>query len=190
MNLNLIQRLSGFTRVVILNRAVDLGLAYCQRRPWTADEIDTLREHAGRVTPGAIAHKLNRTHASVRSKLKQLKISARISEGYTQVDLCCLLGVSPKSIRNWIAWGWLRGVAGRIPETSVVRFLRQHPDQYQLSRVDEAWFKGLIFPAFNHITQSRTARQELDASSLTLAFVACGGNGAAEPDTETSTALA
>jgi hypothetical protein len=192
VNLDLIQRLSGFSRVVILNRAATLGLAFCQRRPWTVDEIDMLREQAGSITPGAIAEKLNRTHASVRAKLKQLEISARISEGYTQDDLRYLLGVSPKSIKKWMAWGWLRDVAGRIPEASVVRFLRQHSDQYHLSRVEEAWFKGLIFPAFNHITQPRTTTQESDVNSTyhkeacIPAHQAPGHNSLSEPESATS----
>lgn len=151
-NLDLLQRSCGFTRVVILNRAVSLGLVFGQRRPWTADDIDVIRECAGKTGPSALAKKLNRTHASVTAKLKQLALSAKITEGYTQEDLRLLLGVSSRSVKNWIAWGWLRLVAGRIPESSVAKFLRQHPDQYQLSRVEEAWFKGLVFPAFNHLS--------------------------------------
>lgn len=151
-NLDLLQRSCGFTRVVILNRAITLGLGFGQRRAWTGDEIDVVRECAGKIRPSALAKRLNRTHASVTAKLKQLAVSARITEGYTKEDLRLLLGVSSRSINNWIAWGWLRVVTGRIPETSVAKFLRQHPDQYQLSRVEEAWFKGLMFPAFNHLS--------------------------------------
>ena len=122
------------------------------------DAIDVLRENAGKNSVGALAKKLNRTHGSVTAKLKQIQVSRRISDGYTKEDLRVLLGVSAKTIRNWIAWGWMRIVAGRIPESSVAKFLRQHPDQYQLSRVEEAWFKGLIFPAFNQVPQIRAPR--------------------------------
>src|SRR5216684_3651398 len=154
-NLHLIQRSCGFTRVVILNRAAVLGLAFGQRRSWTNEEMEILTELAGRTTIRAIAKKLSRTPASVKAKLRQLEISARVREGYTKDDLRLLLGVSAKSIRNWVDCGWLRVVNGRIPEPSVARFLRQHPDQYQLSRVEEAWFKGIVFPAFNQVSQSR-----------------------------------
>jgi hypothetical protein len=105
-------------------------------------------------TVGALAKKLNRTPASARAKLKQLEMSARIKEGYTKEDLRFLLGVSAKFIRKWVRWGWLRVVNGRFPESGFAKFLRQHPDQYQLSRVEEAWFKGLIFPTFNRVPQS------------------------------------
>jgi hypothetical protein len=154
-NLDLIQRSCGFTRPVILNRAALLGLAFCQRRPWATEETDMLGEQAGTSTVCAIAKKLDRSPASVKAKLKQLTISARVREGYSKEDLRHLLGVSAKSLRNWVSWGWLRVVNGRFPEPSVAKFLRQHPEQYQLRRVEEAWFKGLIFPAFNRVPQSR-----------------------------------
>jgi len=154
-NLDLVQRSCGFTRVVILSRAAVLGLAFCRRRPWTKEEIDRLGEHAGMSTLAALAKKLDRTPASVKAKLKQLEISFRLREGYTKEDLRLLLRVSTKSIRNWVNRGWLRGVNGRFPESAVAKFLHQHPDQYQLGRVEEAWFKGLIFPAFNRAPQSR-----------------------------------
>ena len=44
--------------------------------------------------------------------------------------------------------GWLRVQQGRVTEPSIIKFLREHPEEYRLSRVDEAWFKGLLFPAF------------------------------------------
>jgi len=154
-NLDLIQRSCGFTRVVILNRAAALGLVYCRRRPWTKEEIGILGEYAGISSVGALAKKIDRTPASVKAKLKQLEISFRVREGYTKEDLRLLLRVGAKSIRNWVSRGWLRVVNGRFPESAVAKFLHQHPDQYQLSRVEEAWFKGLIFPAFNRVPRSR-----------------------------------
>src|SRR5579864_1664118 len=33
-NLNALQKITGFTRVVVLNRAAELGLAFSTRRPW------------------------------------------------------------------------------------------------------------------------------------------------------------
>jgi hypothetical protein len=58
-------------------------------------------------------------------------------------------------VKIWIGRGWLRyGGQGsalhstRIPEPSVKRFLKEHPEEYRLARVDEAWFKGMLFTAF------------------------------------------
>jgi len=148
-SLTALQLRSGFTRVVILERAVQLRLSFSRRRPWAPEEIALLESLAGSYSPASISRRLKRTFASVKAKLKQLQISARVTEGYSQTDLAELLGASPVSIRRWGRIGWLPVVNGRISEAAVVKFLRLHPHEYQLRRVDEAWFKGLLFPAFN-----------------------------------------
>src|SRR5215472_14637445 len=86
-NLDTIQRISGFTRVVILNRAAEMNLSFGYRRSWNEEEIRLLREYAGNMSPKAIALRLKRTHASVKAKLKVLEISGRITDGYSQEDL-------------------------------------------------------------------------------------------------------
>ncbi len=154
-NLTHLQRRAGFTRNAILTRAVQLGLSFSTRRAWTAEELQTLEDLAGRTTLKALSLKLNRTHASVQGKVKELGLSVRFREGYSLDDLRQLLGVSVRSIRAWLAAGWLRTVRGRVPEACVVKFLRLHPGQYHLGRVDQAWFKGLLFPAFNSLSQRR-----------------------------------
>lgn len=148
-NLTAFRARTGFTRVVVLARAAQLGLSFVRRRPWTREETALLGCLAGRYSTTYIARKLKRTFASVKAKVKQLDISVRVTEGYSQFDLAELLGASPTSIRRWCRIGWLRLTNGRVPETAVVNFLRLHPHEYQLRRVDDAWFKGLLFPAFN-----------------------------------------
>jgi hypothetical protein len=171
-NVTHLQRRSGFTRNVILSRAVQLGLSFSNRRAWTVEEVAMLQAKAGSATPKALAVKLKRSHSSVKAKLKELSLSARISEGYTQDDLRQLLGVSARSIRDWLAWGWLRMVQERIPEASVIKFLRLHSDQYHLGRVDQAWFKGLVFPAFNSAERKaevpRRALHRVESSRIEL----------------------
>lgn len=159
-NLTTLQRRSRFTRVVILTRAVQLGLSFSRRRPWTPAEIALLESSAGRYSPVSIARKLQRTLGSTKAKMKQMESSLRITEGYSQSDLAELLGASPASIRRWRRIGWLSLVGSRIPESAVIRFLRFHPNEYQLRRVDEGWFKGLLFPAFNSAGVSSHASRE------------------------------
>lgn len=148
-SLTALQLRTGFTRVVILTRAVHLGVSFSRRRRWTPDETALLESLAGRCSCSSIARKLQRTLASVKAKVKQVEISIRVTEGYSQADLAELLGASPTSIRLWCRIQWLPLVNGRVSEAAVVRFLRLHPHEYQLRRIDEAWFKGLFFPAFN-----------------------------------------
>lgn len=172
-NLDVLQRLSGFTRVVILSRAAALGLSFDRRRPWRFDEVATLCDCAGRMSVGAIAVKLGRTQPSVKGEIKQLGLSSRIAEGYSQQDLQELLGVSVRSIRRWIALGWLQIGNQRISEASVIRFLRAHPDQYQLSRVEEFWFKGLMFPALDRVLRPANTTGEIELTIWSPSHVDC-----------------
>jgi hypothetical protein len=147
-NLNHVQRLSGFTRVVILSRAAVLGLSFAVRRPWTETEIESLREDVGTRSKSQIAKQLGRTYYSVKAQVARMALSARVSADYSQQDVQQLFGVGRKRVCQWIRNGWLQLLNGRITERSLERLLRQHPEEYQLSRVDEAWFKGMLFPSF------------------------------------------
>ncbi|HXB21271.1 MAG TPA: hypothetical protein VNV88_07820 [Candidatus Solibacter sp.] len=146
-NLNRFQKRSGFTRIVMLARAAQLGIS-AKRKRWTPEEIEVLSEAAGSLSKAAIARKLKRSYWAVKAECSKLQISSRLSEGYSRADIECLLGVGPRSVRKWITLGWLRVQDGRVTEPSVIKFLREHPEEYRLSRVDEAWYKGLLFPSF------------------------------------------
>ena len=156
--LNDFQRQSGFTRVVITARACELGLAR-HRREWTQEELFLLREQAGSATKATIARTLGRSYYSIKYQSSRLQLSTRIREGYSQEDLQMLLGVGRKTIQKWLRLRWLKARQGRISEGSVAQFLRAHPEEYQLNRVEEAWFKGLVFPAFNTMRDSRVRDQ-------------------------------
>jgi hypothetical protein len=49
-----------------------------------------------------------------------------------------------------------------------MKFLRDHPEEYRLNRVDEAWFKGLMFPSFGraYIPRSANARTKQPTSEV------------------------
>jgi len=147
-NLNQFQRASGFTRVVILSRAAMLGLSACIRRPWTGAEVETLQERLGELSKSEIARHLGRSYYSVKARIASMRLSSRISDGYSQQDVQQLFGVGANRVRLWITRGWLQMYKGRVTEKSLERFLRQHSEEYQLSRVDETWFKGMLFSSF------------------------------------------
>src|SRR5262245_8157105 len=154
-NLNHVQRLSGFTRVVILSRAEALGLSFRAKRPWTEAEIESLREDLGGLSKSQIARRLGRSYYSVKAEVTKLAPTARLSANYSQENVEQLLGVGRKRVCQWIRNGWLHLSDGRVTERSLERFLRLHPEEYQLSRVDEAWFKGMLFPSFGRLNGSR-----------------------------------
>jgi hypothetical protein len=124
-----------------------LGLS-AKRRRWTTAEIETLASEAGRMSKSAIARKMKRSYWSIKAECSKLELRCRISEGYSQADVAYLLGASVRSVRKWISVGWLRLQHSRITEASLIRFIRTRTEEYQLSRVDEAWFKGVLFSAF------------------------------------------
>jgi hypothetical protein len=146
-NLNLFQKRSGFTRIVVLARATQLGISE-KRKRWSPEEVKVLSEAAGTLSKAAIARKLKRSYWSVKAECSRLQLSSRLSDGYSRSDVQYLLGVGQRTIRKWIALGWLRVQDGRVTEPSMIKFLREHPEEYRLSRVDEAWYKGLLFPSF------------------------------------------
>jgi len=168
-NLTYLQRLTGFPRFAITNRASGLGIARIKKQPWRAAELAQLRELAGTCGRRTLARRLGRSEYSVKATLKRLMLSARLTEGYSRSDLVELLGASPASVRRWEQMRWLVfSSCGRASEASVRRFLKMHPDQYQLSFVNEAWFKGLVFDTFNSLrpgqherTSNRFAGQEI-----------------------------
>jgi hypothetical protein len=131
----------------MLARATQLGLSSATRR-WTPAELELLGDMAGSFSKSAIARKLGRSYWSVKGQCAKLRIQSRITSGYSRVDVQDLLGVGGRSLTKWIKLGWLKLQNDRITEASMVKFLREHPEEYRLSRVDETWFKGLVFPSF------------------------------------------
>ena len=124
-----------------------------------------LGELAGTLTKSAIARKLGRSYWSVKAQCSRLSIQSRLTSGYSRIDIQYLLGVGGRSTARWIKRGWLKLQNDRITEASVIKFLREHPEEYRLSRVDETWFKGLLFPSFgrNHMPESVSARSRQSA---------------------------
>jgi hypothetical protein len=41
--------------------------------------------------------------------------------------------------------GIRRGGAEQFTEAEVIRFIRKHPEQYDLAKVNREWFKTMIF---------------------------------------------
>jgi hypothetical protein len=81
-------------------------------------------------------------------------LSTRLSEGYYDIsDLAECFGLHHSRIESWARRGLLgtpHGHGGhggniRFAEKNIVRFIRRHPHEYDLGRVDKTWFKGMLF---------------------------------------------
>lgn len=136
-------------RPIVAWKAGQLGVRMDNRNPWTDREKTFVREHAGAVTAKEIARILGRSNDSVITQMERMELSRRVSDGYALTQICEVFGVSFSLATKWVERGWLRiGKNGRIPETSVMRLLKTQPQSYDLRRVDQTWFKGMVFSAF------------------------------------------
>jgi len=151
-------RQTGFPKWFIKRQARRLGLTMHQdRRPWMAPELETLERLLGKVSAATIAKRLGRTETSVVMKIKTLGHSRRITEGYTMRDLEDCFGEDHHKIQRWIANGWLRDRRQgtnrhdgnghdihRFRERDILKFLKEHPMEISLGKVDQTWFLDMV----------------------------------------------
>ena len=151
-------RLTGLPRWYIKRQAARLGLTlHMDRRPWTASEMNLLEKSVGRVSSATIAKRLHRPESSVVNKLKRIGTSRRVRNGYTMRDLELCLGEDHHKITQWIKNGWLQDhLQGtrrhdgngndihRIREKDILTFIRNHPQEINLGKVDQTWFLDLV----------------------------------------------
>ncbi len=155
--LDRLERMVGWPRWTFIVEAKRRGwITADHRREWTAEETARLREMMGRRSVKAIARALGRTHESVKSKACALELSARVREGYTIEDLVQCFGTRRGKVRHWIERGLLgrvtrNGIEVRVSERFVARFIREHAAEYDLRRVDQCWFKGMVFAPLGDI---------------------------------------
>ena len=151
-------RMTGLPRWYIKRQAARLGLTmHMDRKPWTRAELDVLHDLVGRVSVTSIAKRLHRPVSSVTNKLKRLEISRRVRDGYTMRDLELCLGEDHHKISEWTKNGWLQDrLQGtrrhdgngrdihRIREKDILDFLKSHPPEMNLGKVDQAWLLDLV----------------------------------------------
>lgn len=131
--------------------AIRMGCTTWSSRPWKAEEEEYLREKAGAVSTKAIATYLGRSVASVESRMERMHLSRRLTEGYNIDNLCEVFGVTGDRVKGWMRRGLLGKVHEvnglRVTESNVIRFIREHSPEYDLRRVDQHWYKAMIFEA-------------------------------------------
>jgi hypothetical protein len=147
-------------RYIVSNRAGELRIRTGRGKPWIREDVEFLRESAGNKSIEFMMKALKRGQVSLLSKLWELRLSWRVTQGYSRQDLTEVFCVSAYLVGRWIERGWLRPVpsTNRIPEEQVLHFIKKHPEEYSLKRVDEAWFKGMLFPSFGTNIHDRRDR--------------------------------
>jgi len=169
----LIQQTS-FPRWYIKRQASRLPLTmHPDGRPWTQQEFDTLGGLLGKVSTATIAKRLKRTEASVILKITALGYSRRVSEGYTTGDLEKCLGEDHHKIQKWIAKGWLRARSLRkhrddanrrsihcFRERDILDFIKRHPREINLCKVDSLWMLDLFLLRGMELQQTTIHQQK------------------------------
>ena len=138
-------------RWVVSRRAKALGLICARtRKEWTKEEDDLLRESAGEKPVELIRKELGRSRNSVINRIKRLGLSrAVVYCGYTLRELEQCFGIGHHAIERWVAKGYMKKRLNdrnewNISDTTILNFIICFPAEYDLRRVDQVWFKGLI----------------------------------------------
>lgn len=158
--LDILEPRIGFPRHIISMRAQRLGVAMTHK-PFAAAELRYIENYAGDMSSKALATALGRSYESVKCKINRLGFSGKVNWGYSVQDIEQCFGVSYKTVCHWLKMKWLsyatKGTAkgysthqvafihgDRISEACVRYFIQSRPEQYDLRKVDQAWFKGVI----------------------------------------------
>lgn len=123
--------------------AHDLQVSLRQVRRWRVKGY--LESVGGRITEESF-EKFCRNHPD---KIPYRQLSREIQlwldgfgyaagQGFRVTALAQMLKVSSKTVRRWIGLGWLQMKQKRIPEDSLARFYRQHPEEIRLEELPPA----------------------------------------------------
>lgn len=135
-------------RYIVRFRASELGLTHDTRRPWTAAERAIVEQWAGSKSLPWIVRRLpGRSLTGLRAFMGNNRLRWKVEAGYSMGDVVRILGVSFLTVQKWRDSGLLVVKAGRVSEGSLRRLVFEHPELYTLRKVDEVWFKGVVFPS-------------------------------------------
>jgi hypothetical protein len=166
----------------ISSRARELGLARVKEKPWSQIEVELLQRHAWK-SDGIISKILQtagfrRTATAVHVMLKRRV--GRKSEQYpfySATALARLMGIDAHAITGWIAQGWLRarkraterteqqgGDPHEIWPYDVYEFIRAHPEEIDLRKVDQGWILDLLLNPEKRIRPEPRLVTQVDAA--------------------------
>lgn len=153
--------------------ARDLQVSVRQVRRWRArGYLDCV---AGRITEESF-EKFCRNHPE-KIPYRQLSREMQLwldgygypaGQGLRVSELASMLHVSPKTVRRWIGLAWLQVKQNRIPEESVARLVRQHPDLITIEALSpdvREWLSKIERPVYATIREQVTL-QSLAAAGL------------------------
>jgi hypothetical protein len=154
------QQQTGWPKHIVCRRAAALGLSRVKEPNWQPRELEILQEHA-HLGADAIRRRLaaegfRRSRGGIILKPKRLKLTKHL-DGYSGNALADLFGVDNHVIYRWIELGKLAAVRREtrrsqlqggdsywIRRVDVQAFLFEHPDEYDLRKVEKWWFLSVL----------------------------------------------
>ena len=139
-----------WSRYSVKKRAAALDL--CRRRAprWTeADDNHLLWSIDSNASLALIAERLGRTVAAVRKRLRDLDYTAESLGGFKVKDVADMFAVPPSRVQYWVAEKLLLTKGGRITDSSVSKFLADHPEKipFESLSVDmQNWLREMGYP--------------------------------------------
>ena len=134
----------------VKKRAAALNLCRPRAPRWTeADDNHLLWSIDSNASLALIAERLGRTVAAVRKKLRDLDYTAESLGGFKVKDVADMFAVPPARVQYWVAEKLLLTKGGRITDSSVSKFLAEHPEKIPfdgLSRDMQNWLREMGYP--------------------------------------------
>lgn len=128
------------------------ALALCRRRSprWTDTDVNHLLWSIdSNASLTLIADRLGRTVAAVRKKLRDLGYSAESLGGFKVKEVAEMFTVPPARVQYWVAEKLLLTKGGRITDSSLSKFLGEHPEKipFQSLTADmQNWLREMGYP--------------------------------------------
>lgn len=148
----------GVSEFAVAGQLAYMGLAKrTDRRPWSYDEDEELRDLITRHRPAAVARKMGRSINSVVVRSKRLGCSRSAKDGwFNKREVTELFGVDHKWVQRHIESGALKGEPNgalpsqrgmaywRITQESVIKYIRTYPEDLTSRNVDLITIVDLI----------------------------------------------
>lgn len=146
-------RIFNVPRWAVRRRAGMLGVSRVKERPWSPEGVAFLEAHYSKKSVIWLSKKLHRSATAILMKKRRLGLR-KTDDGYTLRMVCEGFGVDHHKVGRWIEQGWLKSRGRGIErpqgdyrfftDEALRRFVRRHPDQIDLKRVEKIWFIDLL----------------------------------------------
>lgn len=152
----------GIPEYVGTQWAQKLGLANTKEPPWSEDELGLLDEKGYLSIAQLQKHfkqkGFKRTETAI-GLMRKRRMSHKASPFYSMNAVSQLFGIDAHSVKRWINEGWLKfemkgtardketqqnGDTHLIHKDWIYEFIINHPDKFDLMKVDQLWFLHIV----------------------------------------------